>query len=169
MGGRHRHPDEPFTSCPLLPEGYIWTGHPGASPAQHHSYQSTIARNEARDIYQRFINNCIRTCRTLNRELQSIVDNHLERIRDYKDEDTIANRKDPNDNIFLALYEVDKLIDHLFNAAGGTANIARYTQAIHAAKTELKQALPANYSSPWHFEPYTQRLISNSSGYYYDP
>lgn len=104
---------------------------------------------------------------TLN--TNEIVEIYLEKIRDYKDEVTIAGHKDQNDNIFLALYQVDNLTNHLFNAAGGTTDIQRYSQEIHANKTKLKQVLLANYSSPCHFESYTQLLISNSTRYYYDP
>ena len=167
--GRRLQPGEPFITGPLPPEGYVWTGHPGSSSVRHHSYQPHIARNSARHIYQRLINNCIRICRPLSPRLQSIVDIYLEKIRGYKDEDTIASRKDPNDNIFLATYLVDNLIDELINEANESTNIQHYTEQLRAAKSELEQLLPANYSSPWHLESYTQRLISNSSGYYYDP
>ena len=167
--GRQLQPGEPFTTSPLLPEGYVWTGNPGASAVRHQRYHSIIARNTAREIYQRFINNCIRTCRPLSFKLQRIVDVYLEKVRRYKDEDTIASRQDPNDNIFLTLYLLDNLTTDLINEAGETTNIKLYIQELHAAKSELEQLLPANYSSPWHLESYTQRLISNSSGYYYDP
>ena len=70
---------------------------------------------------------------------------------------------DPNDLIYLSVYQGDLLIEDLREAQ---RLIGDDITSIRAAQSELRSLLPVNYSAPWHHD--NGRLVSNDSGRYYD-
>ena len=166
-GGRRRRPDEPYTGDILLPEGFVWVS---PNKARHQSYHSQVAPNYPPHLYQDLINTCIQHCRQLGSNFQATLHQFLDKIRDYKDTDTLAQRTDPNDYLFLTLYLIDNIITEIQSLRSfPTSVITPIISNIRSSQSSLRQHLPQNYSSLWHEEAYTFRLIDNGTGYYYTP
>ena len=88
----------------------------------------------------------------------------------YKNKDTTVTRRDPNNNIYLAIHRSNLLIQDLQEARDHLNNIVdEEINAIRIAQRDLGYELPENYSPLWHLESDQRRLINNNTGFYQDP